>query len=620
MIRPPALAALAALALPAASAAESHVEVTVSHGYSNFGELKYGPDEPFAYVNPDAPKGGELSTWGLGTFDSFNQFSRQGVFESNASGLLYEDLMISAADDPYGLYCNLCTTIEYPEDLAFVRVNLREDVRFSDGTPMTAEDLKFTTDLFLEQGIAEFRNAVSGYFESIEQTGPYQVTFTFTDEVALRERVGLAGFWNPFSKAEFEEKGLRLDESNAVPFMGTGPYELGEVDMGRSVVYTKVADWWGRDVPINAGRHNFDSIRIEYFADSTAALEGFKAGEYLFRTENTSRLWATAYDFPASEAGYVVREAIPSGAPSNAQGFVFNLDREPWQDARVRDAVRMMFNFEWSNESLFFGLYSRPTSFWGRTDLEATGVPEGEEAAILQPLVDEGLLDASLLSEEVVMPPVNDAAQNAPDRRARRQAIALLDEAGWTVGEDGLARNEAGETLELVIIQTSPAFDRIVNPYIENLRSVGIDARLERVDTAQYVQRRQDGDWDLTNQSPGQGFEPGSALRQWFGSETADDSSRNIMRLRDPAVDRLIRVVQAAETLEELRPAVRALDRVLRAQGFWIPQWESGENWVAYWDQYDHPEELPPLAVGVTDFWWFDEAGAARLREAGALN
>jgi microcin C transport system substrate-binding protein len=348
-------------------------------------------------------------------------------------------------------------------------------------------------------------------------------------------------------------------------------------------------------------------------------MQAFAAGEYTFRQETSSKEWATSYDFPAVERGWVVRETLPDGNISAAQGFVFNLRRDKWQDPRVRDAVRMLFNFEWSNETLFYGLYQRPYSFWGGSDLAAEGMPGEGEVELLQPLVDQGLLDPTILTEEAAMPPENEAAQNLPDRRTRRQALRLLNEAGWETGDDGMLRNAEGQTLELVIIQFNPTFDRIVNPYIENLRSVGIDARLERIDRSQYIERRRTGEWDLTNQSPGQGFEPSLGLKQWFGSETAEDSSRNIMALADPAVDSLIDTVIGADNLEELRTSVRALDRVLRDYGFWIPQWGNQEHWVAYWDQYDHPETLPPLALGVLDFWWFDEEGAEALREAGAL-
>ncbi|MEO1194836.1 MAG: extracellular solute-binding protein [Pseudomonadota bacterium] len=608
----------------AAATADSHEATTISHGYSNFGELKYGPDEPFSYVNVDAPKSGEISLAAEGTFDSFNPFVRKGVVASGST-LPYEDLMIAAADDPYGIYCNLCTTIEYPESIDWVIVNLREDVTFSDGSPMTAEDVKFTTDLFFEQGITEFREVFNRFYESIEVLGPYTIKFTFADDTPLRDRVGLVGFWNPFSKAYFEANALRLDDSQTEPFLGTGPYVLAEVDFGRSVFYEKNPDWWGADLPINQGRFNFDRIRYEYFSDASAALEGFKVGEYTFRVENTSRIWATAYDFPALNDGFVQKESLIDGSITNAQGFVFNLRRPEWQDPRVRDAVRLLFNFEFTNRTLFYDLYQRPASFWGGSDLAADGAPDGVEAEVLQGLVDDGLLEASILTEPARIPPINTSEQNAPDRKVYAEAERLFGEAGWVPDDAGQLRNASGETLDLVILQRSQAFDRIVNPFVENLERAGINAKLERVDDSQYTERRRTGLWDLVNHSPGQDFEPSTGLKQWFASETAEDSSRNIMALQDPAVDALIDEVIAAKTLDDLRPRVRALDRVLRAHGFWLAQWTNQEHWVAYWDMYDYPKPFPPLSVtlfslAAIDFWWHDEDGEARLRDAGALN
>ena len=623
MIRAATAALLAAL-LPAAPVwAESHEDVIVSHGYSNFGELKYGPDAVLDYVNPDAPKGGEISIWAQGNFDSFNPYTRKGV-PASSTGLLYESMLVAAADDPYGAYCYLCTTLEYPESRDWVIFNLREDVRFSDGTPMTADDVFFTNEIFLEQGIAEYRNAVGGIIESVEVLGPYRIRFDFSEDAPRRDAIGIAAPSIVLSRAEFEEKGLRIDESTDVPFMGTGPYVLGDVDIGRSLEYVRDEDWWGADLPWNRGRNNFDTVRIEYFADSAAALEGFKAGVYTFRNENSSKEWATSYDFPAVQDGHVIVEELPDGSIGSGQAFVFNLNKPEWQDPRVREAMALLFNFEWSNETLFYGLYERTQGFFDNSDLAASGAPTEAEAAILQPLVDDGLLDASILSDEVRVPAVNDASTNTPNRRILRQALGLLEEAGYSVGSDGLARNADGEVLSAVILQTSPAFDRIVNPFVENLRRVGIDAKLERVDIAQYIERRRSGDWDLTNHGLGQGFEPGIGLRQWFSSTTADDSSRNLMALRSEGIDRLVETVIGAETEEELRDAARALDRALRAEAFWIPQWFKDVHTVAYWDQYDYPKPLPPLIAAsptglAIDFWWYDAEAAQALRDAGAL-
>ena len=613
----------AAVALAAGMArAESHSATTVSHAYTNFGPdiLKYGPDTPhLEYVNPNAPKGGEISLWTQSNFDSFNGYTRKGVEQTTVREMVPESLMSGTLDDFYGMYCYLCETLEYPEDLSWVTFKLREDVTFSDGRPFTSEDVKFSFDLVLEQGITEYRAVVESYVEAVEVLGPYEVRFVFTDEAPLRDRIGFAGGTTVFSKTHFEENNLRLDESQSRPFLGTGPYVLRDVDMGRSVTYERDPDWWGADHWLNVGRYNYDTVRVEVFADSAAALEGFKAGIYTFRFENSSKEWATSYDFPAVEKGYVLKREMPDGSIGSAQGFIFNLRKERFQDPRVRDAVSMMLNFEWSNESLFFGLYNRPESFWQKTDLQARGTPSEGELALLQPLVDEGLLDASILEAEARSPFVNEPERNQPARSVRRQAGRLLADAGWEVGDDGLVRKD-GQTLEVVILQTSPAFDRIVNPYVENLRSVGIDARLDRVDRAQFIERSRTGDWDMINSSPTQGYEPTmTGLKQWFHSETAEDSSRNLMALRDPAIDRLVESFADATTLAEIEVHANALDRVLRAYGFWVPQWFKDVHTVAYWNVYRHPEKLPPLALGALDVWWYDEEAAQELRDAGAL-
>ena len=592
-------------------------ETIVSHGYTNFGELKYGPEEALSYVNPDAPKGGEIALWSQGSFDSFNPYAREGSTVSLAT-LPYESVLVSTADDPYGSYCYLCESMEYPESLDWVIFTMREDVTFSDGTPMTAEDVAFTFNLFQEQGIAEYRNVVSQFISDVEVLDEYRVKFTFTEDAPRRDVIGFAGGTSVFSKAWFEETGTRIDEVAKEPFMGTGPYVMEEVDWNRRVVYARDSDWWGSAHPINTGRNNFDTIRVEYFADSSAAFEGFKSGAYTFRNENSSLQWATGYEFPAVENGWVVTAELPDGTIGSGQGFVFNLDREKWQDNRVRQAINMMVNFEWMNESLFYGIYDRPTSFWDNSDLRAEGMPSEGEIAILQPLVDDGLLPASILTEPAVMPYVSETVDRPLDRALLRQASALLDEAGWVAGEDGIRRKD-GEPLTAVFLQFSPQFDRIVNPIIENLERLGVQASLERVDTSQYIERRRSGDFDLVNHSLGQGYEPGTGLRQWFGSETADDSSRNLMRLRSEGIDRLLDVVIAAETLEDLTISTRALDRVLRAEGFWVPQWQKNTHTIAYYDMYRYPEPLPPLALGELDFWWYDAEAAAELEAAGAF-
>lgn len=596
--------------------ADAHEVIIQSHGYTNFGDLKYGPNTVLDYVNPEAPKGGEFSQWAQGTFDSFNLSTRKGV-PAALSTIGYEAILTGTADDPYGLYCYLCETLEYPESRDWVIFNLRDDVKFWNGTTMTAEDIKFTFELYLEQGITEYRSVYSQFIESVEVLDDYRIKFSFSEGAPRRDVVSWVGGTSAFSKSWFEETGTRLDEASDAPFMATGPYRLDSVDIGRQIIYRYDPNWWGADLPINQGRNNFETIRVEYFADSGAAFEGFKSGAYTFRDENSSLQWATGYDFPAREQGLVKVEELPDGSIGTGQGFVFNLDKEKFQDIRVREALGLMVNFEWMNETLFYGLYERPESFWDNSDLKAVGVPSEGELALLQPLVDEGLLDASILTDEALIPPVSATSDRPLDRAQLRAASALLDEAGWIAGDDGLRRKD-GEVLSVVFLEQSPQFDRIINPIVENLKRLGVDAVLERVDTAQYIERRRSGSFDIVNASLGQDYEPGQQLSQFFGTEAADDSSRNPMRLRLPAADRLIRQIVEAKTLDELTIRTRALDRVLRAERFWIPQWQKGVHTVAYFDMYRF-KEIPPLALSPLDNWWYDAEAAEALRAAGAF-
>ena len=610
--------ALAQDATPAAAEAEAaEGEVIESHGVSTFGDLTYGPDfEHLDYVNPDAPKGGEFSTWWAGTFDSFNPYSIKG-----RSGLLasiaYESMLIGTADTIGEAYCLLCETVRYPEDKTWVEFDIRPEARFSDSTPVTAEDVVFSYEIMRDQGLPSFRTVIVTVIASAEAVDEDTVRFTFAEGAPMRGRVESAGGLPVFSKAWFDETGARIDESRLEPAIGSGPYALEDYDINQRIVYARDEDYWGADLPINVGRNNYDTVRIEYFGDSLAALEGFKAGAYTFRQENSSKAWATSYDFPGIEQGTVVKEALPDGTIGTGQSYVMNLREPQFQDPRVREAFGLLFNFEWSNETLFYGLYERMTSFWENTDLAARGAPTPEEVAILQPLVDEGLLPGSILTEEAVTPPVS-SPERSLDRGNLRQASRLLEEAGWIVGDDGLRRKD-GQTLRVVILEDSPTFDRVSNPYVENLRRAGIDAIYQRVDPAQYTDRERSADFDLVTAQFGTGYEPGSDLVQYFGAETVEQPEFNAMGLGSPAVDRLIRTVRDADTQEELTPAVRALDRVLRAERFWVPQWFNDEYWVAYYDMYRYPETLPPYALGQLDFWWIDEERAAELRASGAL-
>lgn len=587
---------------------------TIAHGISTFGDLKYPADMAhLAYVNPTAPKGGEMSIATFGTFDSFNPYSDKG----NAAALStapYEDIMVATADEVGALYCLLCTTIEYPQDKSWVIVNLRDDVTFSDGTPMTAEDVKFTYDLFLEQGLLSFRTILAQYVAGVEILGPHQLKYTFEPESAARERIQMAMAFPVMSKAWFDKTGARLDESRMEPGIGSGPYVLDSYDAGRRVVWKRNPDYWGNAHPLNIGRNNFDKLRVEYFGDPTAAFEGFKAGEFLFRDENSSKIWATGYDFPARKKGWVVKAELPSGNPASGQAFVFNLRREKFQDPRVREAIGLMFNFEWSNETLFYGLYARINSFGENSDLAATGLPSADELALLEPLKDQ--LPPGVLDSEPVMAPVSGPSQT--DRGNLRRAARLLDEAGWQVGDDGMRRNAQGQPLTVEILSDDPAFDRVNNPFIENLRALGVDASLSAIDPAQYTERTRKFDFDLITDQMAMGLEPGAGLKQVFGTDGVKDVF-NTAGLSNPAVDALIDKVLAAKSRAELETAARALDRVLRALRFTIPQWYKDKHTVAYYDVYDHPETLPPYALGQLDFWWWNAEKAEKLKAAGAF-
>ena len=602
-----------------ATAAAAQDKIIVSHGISTFGELALPADfQHLPYVNPDAPKGGEISEWAFGGYDSLNPYSVKGR-AAGLSSAPYESILEGTSDEIGAVYCLLCSTMEYPEDRSWVTFNLRPEVKFADGTPMTAEDVKFSYETFLAKGLTDFRTILATQVESVEILDPHKIKFTFKEGVPHRDLPADMGGLPVISKAHYEANNLDLEESSMTPFLGTGQYVLESADAGKNVIWKRNPDYWGANLPINRGRGNFDRIRLEYYGDVDAAFEAFKGGAYTFRNEASSLTWTQKYDFPAVLDGTIKQALLPSGAKANGQAFVFNLRREKFQDPRVREAIGLMFNFEWSNETLFGGLYTRIESVWENSWLEATGTPSPEEVAILKPLVDEGLLPANILTDEAVMAPVSGTRQL--DRGNLRKASALLDEAGWDVGSDGLRRNAKGETLSVELLNDSPSFDRIINPYVENLKALGVDAKMTRVDNAQMEARVRPPqyDFDMVVDNARSSYISGSELKQFYGSETADVSAFNTFGLKSKAVDRLNEVVMAATSLDELTVATKALDRVLRAERFWVPQWYKASHTVAYYDIFEHPETLPPYALGELDFWWYNEEKAAALKAKGAL-
>lgn len=589
--------------------------ITKTHGFNFFGELKYPADyKHLAYVNPDAPKGGEISIWTMGTFDSFNPYTRKGRAGALASAP-FESLLEGTSDEVGTSYGLLAETLEYPEDQSWVIFNMRPEARFSDGTPVTAEDVAFTYELFLNEGLASYRAILGQIVTGVEILGPHRIKYSFADDASRRDAIPIVGGLPVKSKAWFETTGAKLDESRMEPAIGSGPYVLDSYDINKRITYKRNPDYWGKDLPFNKGRGNFDTIRIEYFADSNAAFEGFKSGAYTFRQENSSKSWATAYDFPALDEGHVIKTLLPDGGMATGQSYVMNLRRDKFNDIRVRQAVGLLFNFEWSNESLFYGQYARINSFWENSELAAEGMPSDAELALLEPIAD--LLPAGVIDGEAVMAPVS--GNRTLDRKNLRKASALLDEAGWIVGDDGLRRNAAGETLTIEIIEDSPTFDRVHLPFIDNLKAAGIDAIYSRIDPAQMTDRSRNYDFDMMVDQFPMSLEPSSGLKQYFGSETADQSVFNSMGLKSEAVDALIEHVVNAENKADLATSVKALDRTLRAYYFWVPQWFNNTYRVAYWNMYEHPETLPPFALGNLDFWWYNAEKAADLKAKGVL-
>ena len=609
------------LALAAQAVAARAETVITSHGISTFGDLRLPADFPYLpYVNPDAPKGGEMSQWSPGSFDSFNPYSLQGTAGALAS-IFYESILSGTADDVSASYCLLCTTMEYPEDRSWVIFNLRKDVTFSDGTPMTAEDVLFSYELFRDKGIPEYRSVANAKFKSVEVLDPYRIKFTFAPGTPFRDMPAQAGGTTVFSKADYIAKNRDLEKSSFEPFLGTGPYVLESYKPGQQIIYARDKDYWGEKHPLNIGQNNFDRIRIEYFGDDNAAMEAFKAGVYTFRNESSAKQWATAYDFPAVVAGDVVKAELPSGDIAGGQAFIFNLRREQFQDPRVREAIGLMFNFEWSNQTLFFGLFARINSIWENSDMAATGVASPAEVAILQPLVDAGLLPANVLTDEAVMAPVS-TVDTALDRKNLRKASALLDEAGWAVGDDGMRRNAKGETLRVAMIHSRTDLLAVSNAYVENLRALGVDASFDIIDSAQLQERAGPPSFDfdmIPTAVVNGGLEPGGVLKQAWASVAKDNSSRNRMGYADPAVDKILDLAEAAETRQELTDVIRALDRVLRSQMIVVQRYYKKIYTVAYFDMYEHPETLPPYSLGELSIWWYNAEKADALKARGVL-
>ncbi|WP_415921948.1 extracellular solute-binding protein [Tateyamaria sp. SN6-1] len=606
--------------------ADGHETIISSHGYSFYGDLTYPEDfTHFEYVNPDAPKGGEIALGVVGTFDSMHPYTRKGRAGALASSI-YESLLAEGVNstsvpaDVYGeSYCLLCERIEYDEGKNWVIFYMRPEARFSDGSPVTAHDIAFSHNLLLDEGLKSYADAVRKRIPKVEVIDDHTIKFYFTPGISRRSLIDQVGFVPAWSKKWYEETGAGLDESRLEISPGSGPYVVADVDVNRRIVYERNPDYWGNDLPVNVGRNNFDRIRIEYFGDADAAFQGFLAGEFTYRTEGDSKKWATGYKTAKVESGAIKLEELPDGSPPSPSGIVFNLLRDTLQDVRVREAIALAYNFEWTNESLQYGLFQQRASFTQDTPLMATGVPEGAEKAFLEGLGD--VVPASVFSEEVRVPHTSNAARLF-DRRNARKAMALLDEAGWAVGDDGLRRNAAGETLSLNFLFNSSSGDTltgVAENFTSNVEKLGIDITLEKVDPSQYTARERDRDYDLVFDGYAAFLGTGTGLMQRYGSEAAEFSLFNPAGLASPLVDAIIEASLNAETREDEEASLMALDRALRHEFIMIPVWYKPTHWVAYYDMFEHPAEIPPYALGQLDFWWFNEEKAQALTASGAL-
>ncbi len=611
-------------------------EMVVSHGYSFYGELTYPADYThFDYVNPDAPKGGEISLSFVGTLDSMNPYSGKG--RAHLFSIYHYETLLGEAPSRVGLpadvygetYCLLCERLEYPKDKSWVIFHMRKDAKFSNGDPVTAHDVDFSHNIFLEQGLKSYAEAVKKRIPKSEVIDDYTIKFYFADDLeSRRSLIDQVGGVPVFRKAWFDEQNEALSGTwtEVGPPEGSGPYVVESFDLSKNIILKRNPDYWGWDHPINQGRHNFDTIRLEIFGDDTAAFEGFKAGEYTYRGEGDSRKWATGYEFPKVDSGDVILESLPDGSPATPSGIVFNLTQKDdktvgqraMEDVRVREALALAYNFEWTNESLQYGLFDQRTSYSQNTEVMAKGTPAGMELEKLQSLND--LVPVAMLETEVRLPHTSNG-DRVFDRRNGRKAMKLLDEAGWAVGDDGVRRKD-GEALELTFLYSaaaSPTSKAVMENYVSNVQKLGIDIELEVVDTAQYTLRERERDYDLVVDSYAAFLGTGTGLHQRYGSETAAFSLFNPAGLASPLVDAVIDGSLQAESRSEEVAWLTALDRTLRYEFFMIPLWYKPDHWVAYYNQYEHPEEIAPFGLGHLDYWWFNEEKAAALKASGAL-
>jgi len=596
-----AFAALLCAAAGPAAAFEGHA--VAMHGVP-----KYGPGlAHFDYVNPDAPKGGQVRLSAIGTYDSLNPFTLKGVAAAGL-GLTFQTLMISSDDEAFTEYGLIAERIEFPEDRSSVTFTLREAARWHDGTPITVADVIFSFETLKARGHPHYRLYYANV-EAAEDLGNRRVRFHFSGGTN-RELPLIMGQLPVIPQGAFTERDF--EATTLTPVLGSGPYRVVDVEPGRSITYARVAGWWAADLAINRGRYNFDTLRFDYYRDGTVALEAFKAGEFDLRVENVAKMWATAYTGPAFDAGHAKREEIRHQRPTGMQAFAFNLRRPAFADRRVREALALAFDFEWTNANLFHGAYARTVSYFSNSDLASRGLPSAAELELLEPF--RGEVPAEVFTE-AFGPPATDGS--GKDRGNLRRAAALLKEAGWHIEDGKRVHAEFDAPLRIEFLMVSPTLQRIIMPYARNLERLGVGLDIRLVDPSQYQARLDAFDFDMVNVSFAQSLSPGNEQRDFWTIQAADTpGGRNLSGIRSPAIDALVDAVIAAPDRDGLIAASRALDRVLLWGHYVVPLYHNRSFRVAWWDMFGRPDTSPPYALGFVDTWWVDPAKAGAVAAA----
>ncbi|MBL6931421.1 MAG: ABC transporter substrate-binding protein [Rhodospirillales bacterium] len=578
-----------------------------SHGLAMHGQLKYGPDfKNFDYVNPHAHKGGDVKLATTGSFDSFNNFIIKGESAAGIGGI-YDTLLVSSADEAFSEYGLLAESVETPEDRSWVQFVLRKEARWHDGKPVSADDVIWTFNTLVEKG-QPFYRFYYGSVEKVEKIDERTVRFSFKAG-ENRELPLIMGQLIVLPRHYWQDRDF--SRTTLEPPLGSGAYKIDSFEPGRFVKYSRVDDYWGRNLPVNVGKDNFDTLRYDYYRDATVQVEAFKAGEFDFRAENASKSWATAYNFPALDKGLVIKEEIKHNRGAGMQGYIYNTRRTIFADTKVRQALATAFDFEWSNRNLFYGQYKRTRSYFDNSELTATGLPGPHELAILEPY--RGRIPDEVFTTEYNPP------RTKGDGRIRdnlKTGDALLKQAGWIIKDKKRVHAETGEVMEFEIMLISPTLERVTLPMVKNLERLGVTARVRTVDTAQYLRRLETFDFDIITFVFGQSLSPGNEQRGYWGSEAADQNgSRNFIGIKDPVIDELIEKLIAAPNRESLINHTKALDRVLQWGHYVIPHWHLDYDRLVYWNKFQRPEKTP-LAGAQFSTWWINPDSAEKTQKA----